>query len=70
MATKRYRTMKTGGDNLGGPSLNWWVILGPGLDRNHFQYRHDAVEAARVANEAFEAGRAALRQESNRKGKR
>ncbi len=51
-----YKVLKTGGDNLGGPALTWWMVLGPGLERNHFQHRHEAIEATRVANEAYEAG--------------
>ena len=47
---KPYFILPSGGDNLGGPSLRWWIVCGPGLGRTNFHDKRLAQAAADCCN--------------------
>jgi hypothetical protein len=61
MKKNLYRVMKTGGDNLGGPSFSWWIVLGPGVGRTHYVKHATARDVAKMMNLAFAQGQMAAR---------
>ena len=48
-----YKVAKSGGDNLGGPALKWFIVLGPGVYLTHYPKRWEAKHVAVMMNLAW-----------------